>query len=332
MHLCTSARNAANHEAQRDYLSASNALHTYPKGDTIMRIDNHFSAARYGETLSCTRLAVAAAVAAITSAIPQTDLRATTGTPIAVAYCTSCATLADLAGAANSWYTVNKPPFGTQLFLTSLSEPLSALFVWYCPGLPGKPCTPHALTPSDAAAVALDNSVYARAAKIPNIILPPKYASTDEDVIIAAAIPQFLLMVGAPSTDIYRSLASVGIVAYVNVIDTQNGQTYKIYVGDTITVQYSDGSTEKFQLTSIGSTLAFKAVPGSKMGPNGQPTTPPSTKPAAPVSGGGGFSGPGTYPPNSTVGAWPNVQFCYGTVSITVADLQPSYGAFAYPC
>lgn len=50
-----------------------------------------------------------------------------------------------------------------------------------------------------------------------------------------------------------------------------------MYIGDTITVKYSDGSTEKFQFLGPYSTIMWSRVQGSYRDPSGADPTKPAT-------------------------------------------------------
>jgi hypothetical protein len=87
--------------------------------------------------------------------------------------------------------------------------------------------------------------------------------------------------VGAPATNFWHGLTNFGQFVSMTLVDQQNGKTYQVYVGDTITVQYSDGSTEKFQYLGPAPSVMWKRVPGSLRDASGKdPTTSQTQTPA----------------------------------------------------
>lgn len=196
--------------------------------------------------------------------------------PIVVTTC-QCSTFAQLESSALQYATkwLGKTPPGfptigysasgygtlevlptTQVMISSSTYPLSADFVFddnhsYPVG--------YLVTPIDASndtgARAFDNEVHGRAADIPPLHIPTAYppGSVTADVIGYAQTQ--LYAVGGPQVDFWHGLTNIGQFVYVSIFDAQTGQTYKLYVGDSVTFVYSNGYTEKFEY--LGPTLSI---------------------------------------------------------------------------
>lgn len=211
--------------------------------------------------------------------------------------CNTCTTLASLQAAAQNYYNAHingpapgypiipAPPLGnvtyyvrssTQALVTSTQIPISATFAFSSP-LKATTAT------TDLGAYNLDQVAYARADGVPIIVVPlPPNTDPDENIVTAiqVAIPVF----GVPGMGSLWNLLQGKLTVYYTLANSANGQVYKVYVGDDITVKYSDGSTEKWQfLGPEAGSVQWKKVPGTYK--PAKPTNPPPTSSAAPGAG-----------------------------------------------
>lgn len=231
--------------------------------------------------------------------------------PMVTLSCSTCSTFASLKstaqtyfashnGAAAPGFPVIPSPLGnityvirsgiTKAIVVSQAYALSANFT-----LAATP-TPISTT-TDIGAYNFDGVAFARAPKLPPIYLPPGITTGETDENIIQVVQTILVPNGGTGISWLNMLMNLGQVVYYKLTDTQTGLSYQVFVGDTITVRYADGSTEKFQfLGPEAGTVMFKRVPDSYRNKDGsKPTVPNSTSPAASgasisVIGGGGDS------------------------------------------
>jgi hypothetical protein len=141
------------------------------------------------------------------------------------------------------------------------------------------------------ATAVLDGTLFARADSVKPPTIPDPH---DVDAIEIAIRDLQTILITQPAVgySLWHAITNFPQLAYQYVQDTQTGKVYQIYIGDTITVKYSDGWTEKFQfLGTGGGTLQWKEVSGSLRDPNGNPPpanpAPPTSSNTTPVPGGG---------------------------------------------
>lgn len=273
------------------------------------------------------------------SAVPSPPTFAVAATPIAVAYCTACASLADLQGAAKSWFTTNPSAQNAILLLSSLSKPISGFFGYLCTGLGHSQCSVRTITASTMAAGTLDNQIFARAAKVPPLVTPPTMTQTTVDEEVIGWIQTQLVANGQQGIDKWHLLTGAPLVQWFQFTDTQTGKTVTVYVGDTITVNYPNGYSEQFQFLGIGGmgggTLQWKRVPNSLMH-NGKPVSQASSSPASPVPGSGSYVGITSPWVGGSISAWADLHWCTGTATVGITNSDgtviSSTGFFVYPC
>jgi hypothetical protein len=131
---------------------------------------------------------------------------------------------------------------GSTIVVISTTYPISGTFTV------GGGCytvTPPGTT-TNMSTGAFDARMFARGAmppiKIPVGHNPDAIEFAIED--IQAVLPTTSL---PPGYTLWHGLTNFPQVVYYTVVNAQTGQTFQVYVGDTITVQYADGWTEKFK-------------------------------------------------------------------------------------
>jgi hypothetical protein len=285
------------------------------------------AARRRRAVLACLLLVLASAFVAVPKA------RAATVT--AVLQCNPCTSVDDMLAAANSAYTTLWS--GDLALMVSLNEPVSAYLKLACsPAGKGGGCEWSAVTESNADAAALDNSIFARAAKLQPITTPSTITYSDEDSVITAYIQSQLQATGQTGFNPWHLLPGFPSAIYFTMIDLQTGQTENIYVGDEITVQYPDGYSEKWQFLGVtAGSIQWKRVANTLM-KNGQPVNPPSSTAGSPQPGYGAASGADAYNPGR-VSVVSQDYFCSGVSSVSITDadgnvLSTSYGIYIFPC
>lgn len=269
----------------------------------------------------------------------NTNAHAATST--AVIACTSCASVGDLQNSAATYFANPNAPIATIVYVISLSDPISMFFNKDCPNGLLYPCTAvisqkyyGTVAQESMAAAALDNATFARAAKFKPINAPSDITQTDEDGVITQYIQSQLVATGQTGISAWHLLTGFSNVVWYTLVNTQDGTTQQVFVGDTITINYPGGYSEKWQYLGLSAgTNQWKRVPNTLM-LNGKPVTPPSTAPATPVPGAGGASGTNTWTdPASQINALANGWACYGTTTIIVDGVaSTSSGTFTYPC
>ena len=261
------------------------------------------------------------------------------GTPVAqaavtaVVSCNPCSSLTDLTTAATNWGNTKwTGAAGTVIVVTSLNAPISAYFK--ISAVCAKRCVPRAtpVTASNAGAAALDNNTFARAAKLAPVTVP--YPYTEDENVVIGWIENNMQYLPGQGINIWHALTGFPQVAWYTV-KFPGQAAVQLYVGDTITVDYGNGYTEKYQfLGPEAGTLQFKKVPNTLMH-NGKPVTTPTSSTGTPASGFGGFGAPDYWNLPGNLGATLDLHLCYGVSSVTVylgEDSLTSWGTYIFPC
>jgi hypothetical protein len=251
----------------------------------------------------------------------------------AVLSCNPCSTVTDMVNAANSQYT--SLPNRSIALMTSLNEPVSAFLQLQCsPPGKGNGCLWGQITASNADAAALDNSTFARAAKLAPLSTPSTMPYTETDEIISKYIQSQIAGSGPTGINYWHALFGFPKVVWYTMVDAQSGQTQDIYVGDTITVTYPNGYSERWQFLGLeAGSIQWKRVPNTLM-KNGKPVNPPSTTSGTPAPGAGTLSGNDGYTPGK-LSLVSQQYYCYGVSSVTIETPTgnlTSYGAYTFPC
>jgi hypothetical protein len=165
--------------------------------------------------------------------------------------------------------------------VTSKQHPITGYFEFA--SLIDNVASVNALTPSDLMARDLDNRIVARASAMPPVTLPPGITPSDEyeAVILPAIINQVQILTPNGQVEFWHGLVNFGQFVSVNV--AMGGKTYKVYVNDTITVQFANGQTVKVQLLNPLSSIPWILVDGSLRNADGtDPNRPRPTTSTAP--------------------------------------------------
>ena len=183
-------------------------------------------------------------------------------------------------------------PLGSIVFVSSQQYPLSA-FARICTGARGArdACL---ITAGDLGAVELDNRVYARAAAIEPIDIPPGVAPSAtqaipelaEEWMFSTGILSFNLKDGwSPWHNILNPLTWY----WMEFHDSRTGENHRVYSKDRVTLRFADGSTAQAEMMGLAAPSGhfFRFVPDSIRLPNGEPYVAlPPPLPASPVGGG----------------------------------------------
>jgi hypothetical protein len=222
-------------------------------------------------------------------------------------------------------------PFGSIVFVSSQQHPLSA-FVRICPGPRGgrDACL---ITAGDLGAVELDNRVYARAAVIEPIDIPPTVATSASGAIqeLAEEWPftsQTLIATGRTGMNPLHNLLSPLNWVWMEILDQRTNQVQRVYVGDRITLRFADGSTVQAEMQGPSAPTGhfFKFLFETIRLPNGEPyvaLTPPL--PALPGGGGMDLTAP-------WVGASFGDNLMPGFCAFLVSHCQLVSGGTIYDC
>ncbi|HWG71756.1 MAG TPA: hypothetical protein VN692_20260 [Steroidobacteraceae bacterium] len=180
---------------------------------------------------------------------------------------------------------VNSPPVptgscqqggvgGTVLLVVSSSAPLSSSFYgcWVYPQGMGIMRIMPISTASDVGAISSDNRLLSRSAKQGKITLPVGIPVTDTPEQISAWLSsaQGIPIAGSPALGIWHGLANFPQFLEGTFINTETGQIFKLWNGDTITVTDSNGYTVQLQWQPL-STVQWAVVPGSIRDASGKP-------------------------------------------------------------
>lgn len=133
-------------------------------------------------------------------------------------------------------------------------------------------------TPNDVSLREFDNYLTARSAKLPPINIPSTLNHTDPPELLTQYLQTQLTptVPGQIDTEFWHGILNQGQFVRVRFNNAQTGQSYWIYVGDSITVQYANGYTEKFKFVSFASTAAWEKVEGSLRDQNGRKPSDPN--------------------------------------------------------
>lgn len=122
-------------------------------------------------------------------------------------------------------------------------------------------------------------------------------------------------------------------VVYVDFIDTRDGSPHRIWVGDTITVKFADGSTAQLKLIGVEPVAGalFHLVAGSERDANGDPVAGPPPQAANQVGNGGGDLSM-VFSSGDSIAI--NLVFTMCVQTILYAESTGYYGYFRkmYPC
>jgi len=179
----------------------------------------------------------------------------------------------------------------------------------------------------------LDNSIFARATKFAPIHAPD-LTYNEEDEIILQYIETQLTETGGTGLSIWHGLTNFPQIVWYIMVDLQTGQSFQVYVGDTITIQYANGYSEQWQfLGPEAGSIQWKRVENTLM-LKGKPVTPPSTKPAASIPGAGSLVGTDGVSPG-TIQMLNDLNFCTGVTAVSVITddgTDTSFGFYTFPC
>ena len=180
-------------------------------------------------------------------------------------------------------------PDGTIIMVISTQYAIAANFVFgYNKALRAWQATPLAAT-SDSATRGLDNILNGRASEIPPIQIPSTYSNTDTPELISAYVQTQIVALGPFETNIWHALGSdFGQYVEYEVSDLQTGKDYWIYVGDSITFQFSDGSSEKWEYYGPYPSAQWQPISGTLVNKNGNVIG--QTTPSGGAVTGAGFS------------------------------------------
>jgi hypothetical protein len=125
--------------------------------------------------------------------------------------------------------------------------------------------------------------LYSRAAKVAPIEIPPGVATsaTGQEEFIEGYVTSRLLFNGTTGWSIWHAILNgVGSLVYMDFVDIRDGQTYRVWTLDKITLNFSDGSTAQVELIGPGAPdgLFFQLDHDSIRDSNGNPLVafPPS--------------------------------------------------------
>lgn len=287
--------------------------------------------------LSVLRLVLAAAIAlggVVNSALADP-------TTIAVHKCAfyACDNAMSLKNEARMAYS--SLPMGSIVFVSSQQYPLSA-FVRICPGPRGgrDACM---ITSGDLGAVELDNRVYARAAAIEPIDIPPDVApsagqSIPELVESWIFRPELLVHTGRFGTSPLHNLFNPSNWVWMEFYDDRAKDVVRVYTGDRIVVRFANGSTAQLELFGpyAPSGHFFHWVPSSERDINGNPIgyIPPPL-PAIPTGAGFALTPPwfdAAFGSGLPFGVCAFLQSHCEFVSGSATQLDCYYRRQAFPC
>jgi len=113
---------------------------------------------------------------------------------------------------------------------------------------------------------------------MPPINIPSNLPHTEPDELIIAYL-QAQLTHSIPAqidTEFWHGILNQGQFVRARLNNAQTGQSHWIYVGDSITVQYSNGYTEKFKLVNVVSQVAWQRIENSLRDQNGRNPSDPN--------------------------------------------------------
>ena len=182
-------------------------------------------------------------------------------------------------------------PLGSIVFVTSQLYPLSA-FARICPGPRAGVKDACLITSGDLGAVELDNEMYARAATIEPIDIPPEVAPTATQAtpeLVEGWVLSVLVTTGRNGINPWHNLLNPLVWPWLEFYDTRAGALRQVYAKDRITLKFADGSTVQAEMMGIAAPSGhyFHFMPDTIRLPNGEPLVelvPPL--PAAPFGAG----------------------------------------------
>jgi hypothetical protein len=136
---------------------------------------------------------------------------------------------------------------------------------------------------------------------------------------VIAYIQTVLVPHGTVKFGVWHFIAEAGSALYWEVTDVRTGKDFDVFVGDTITVTFSDGSSVQVKfLGAQQASLRWEIVPGSERGADGKPLAGSTyTTPVIPVAPGTVLPGFAGFP---TLTVEP-IQWC----DLTIRDQCGSY-------
>jgi hypothetical protein len=193
---------------------------------------------------------------------------------------------------------------------------------------------------TNADAISADNVLLARSAKAQPVKIPPQFSANDNDGDLSAwlssteGIPQS----GPSSISLWHGIANFPQAVQGTFINTQTGEVFSLWNGDTIRVIDSNGNSALFQWTPLSSNQ-WTEVPGSFR--NAQGNSPTASTPAQPEPTPGGTPQPvgpilTTYPGGptqpTTVVPWYDNPTPGGTVTVEPLPDVPVGGCSTPGC
>jgi len=279
--------------------------------------------------------------------IAPSEVKAANPVQTSAISCSTCASLADLQAAAsgyflNNYFETGVYQIGAIVLVSGVTNPISAFFSeqWGSSCIPYFGCGTHlvavAITPDNAHTALLDNQLFSRALGLPTVKMPPTLPSNETDELISLQIQATIPISGPLGFNFWHGLLNYPQFQYYKVLDTRTGLTTNVYVGDSITVTYSNGDTEQWQFRGPLpiATVQWTRVPGTLRDAAGHlvVAVPPGS-PSAPVNV--GFVAPAT---NWNITVRPPVNFCAAASSeICIGvpggnDWSCTVAYFVFPC
>lgn len=178
----------------------------------------------------------------------------------------------------------------TVVLVVSEAYPLSAL-IEFTEIRDGYSRTWPVGAPSNLAARDLDSRLFGRATKLDPIELPSGLTPGDGPEGISPEISRTLVPLAVPAQlDFWHALTQLPELRLVKFAFQVNwpghpshGQQVWVFAGDTITVKYANGYTEKWKLVNLSSSIAWQRVEGTLRDQNGNdPSRPAAAVPAGP--------------------------------------------------
>ena len=264
-------------------------------------------------------------------------------TPTAWIFCPTCADIPSMTNYANNWGRSYGWPVGAVFGVTSENMPITAFFKWELVRV--GPTYLHTAIPQTTtfmAAAALDNRLFARAAKALGFNDTRSYTSSDA-AIMADINAALIVQNGAGNTGPWHGVQGEPDTPYWD-FKSQGGwfsdpKTYTFYQYDYITVHDPNGYSQNWVLTGMqlvnGRWIPqWSRVAGSLMY-KGKPVTPPTSSNATPIIA--PVTGYTTWTsPNGTLNITLDQYLCYGWAGGVIYSPDGSYqasgGYLPLPC
>lgn len=269
--------------------------------------------------------------------------------------CANCTSLNALEGQA-VLHAEAYPIPGTVMIVVSLNAPLAGAFqntgLKSCPPGPGIQlvCIPivKALTTTNKAALALSETMFPRGAKMTvPVTVPYAYPETIPGSV-SLSIEAAMIFQNSGATNLFHFIipndGSLGFTPsgtveywdYAVQVPGMGSFVTQIFVGDMVTVTFSNGITARYQFNGAGvaKSKRWSLVPGSEM-KDGKPYTPPPPAAATPQRGFGTAEGNSAYGLGGRVLTELDFGSCAGSSSVTITTESGSstyYGSFSFPC